>query len=98
VNIAGVLVHAYPGKTESVKAELQALEGVELHHVTDDGRFIVTVEDAGDTLCDDTIVALEKLPGIASAALTYHYSEPEESNLSARLADVSAGPSKELVS
>ncbi len=82
MNIAGVLVHAYPGEQDTVRAALETMEGVEVHHETDDGRFVVTVEDSGDTLADDTILALNRVPGVVSAALAYHNFEPGAPNTS----------------
>ncbi len=92
MNIAGVLIHAYPGATETARAALQTLEGVELHHETPDGRFIVTVEDGENACCDDTILALANTPGVASAALVYHSFESENLNASAELAATPASP------
>ena len=83
MNIAGILIHAYPGKGETVRSALEAIEGVEVHHQTDDGRFIVTVEDAGDTSSGDTVLALHNVPGVACASLAYHSFEPENANTSA---------------
>ncbi len=79
MNIAGVLIHAYPGKQGAVRATLETLAGVELHHETPDGRFIVTVEDEADTSCDTTIMQLQRMPGIAAATLAYHNFEPDNS-------------------
>ncbi len=83
MNIAGVLVHAFPGKRETARAALRALDGVEVHHETDDGRFIVTVEDGENSCCDDTVLALHNTPGVASAALVYHSFEAEDIDASA---------------
>ncbi|GBE43727.1 MAG TPA: nitrate reductase [Rhizobiales bacterium] len=80
MTIAGILIHAYPGHAETVRAMLVETQGVELHHETGDGRFIITVEDAGDTRCDDTVLALQRIPGVASASLAYHNFEPEDIN------------------
>ena len=77
MNIAGVLIHAYPGKQAHVRASLEELPGVELHHETPDGRFIVTVEDDAETSCDATIMQLQRTSGVAAATLAYHNFEPE---------------------
>ena len=90
MNIAGILVHAYPGERDTVRIALRALDGVEVHHETDDGRFIVTVVDTESTRCDDTVLALHHTPGVATAALAYHSFEPEETNASVALAASSA--------
>ncbi len=87
MNIAGVLVHAYPGKQTRVRAALKELPGVELHHETPDGRFIVTVEDAADISCDTTIMDLQRMPGIAAATLAYHNFEPAPTPVSSMRID-----------
>ena len=46
-NICGVLVHVKPERRYEVRATLAAISGVEVHTLTDDGRMVVTVEDAG---------------------------------------------------
>ena len=92
MNIAGVLVHAYPGQSDTARAALADFTGIEVHHETDDERFIITITDTADACCDDTIMALQNAPGIASATLTYHSFEPEDPNQeSAGPAAVTAG-------
>ena len=90
MNIAGILVSAYPGEQDTARAALKAMEGVEMHHETDDGRFIVTVEDTESSRCDDTVLALHNTKGVASAALAYHSFEPQDINASVELAPASA--------
>ena len=45
MNINGLLVHANPERISDVAEQLAALAGVEVHEMTKDGRFVVTVED-----------------------------------------------------
>lgn len=92
MNIAGVLIHAYPGQNDKAREALSILEGVEVHHETDDGRFIVTVEDGEDSRCDDIVLDLHNTPGVASAALVYHNFESENTNVSPNQAAPSASP------
>ena len=95
MNIAGILVHAYPDTQDKVRATLGAMGGVELHHETDDGRFIITVEDTDNVSCDDTIVALDGAPGIASTTLAYHSFEPDLTPANSELAAVPASQFEE---
>jgi len=74
--IASAVVHAMPGRREAVHGQLKALPGVEIHAETGDGRFLVTVEDAGGARASDTIVALHRIEGVLSAAMIYQHSEP----------------------
>ncbi len=75
VNIAGVLVHARPSDREAVRQSLAELPGVAVHAATEDGRLIITVEDEGDTCAADTLLAVDKVHGVLSAALVYHHFE-----------------------
>lgn len=78
MDIASAIVNAVPGRREAVRAALRALNGVEIHAETPDGRFIVTVEDTAQTTAADTIVELHRLDGVLSAAMVYQYSGREE--------------------
>lgn len=78
MNICGVLIHAHPGKGAEVAAAIERLDGAELHQRVPHGRMVVTVEDTEEHSAGDTVLALHRLPGVLSAALVYHYFEPEE--------------------
>jgi nitrate reductase NapD len=75
VNITGILVSAQPGQAERLRAELTAMPGVEVHAVTPEGRMVVTVEKATDREMTEAFDALNRLPGVLSAALVYHHDE-----------------------
>ena len=77
MNIAGVLVHSRPEKVEQVVATLAELPGLELHHRTDDGRLVVTVEDTDTSLASEVLLDLHRQPGVLSATLVYHHFEPD---------------------
>lgn len=80
MNVAGVLVHATPAKLDEVRRALAALPGVEIHAATDDGRLVVTVEDALIP-ASDTVMALHRLDGVLSVALVYHHFDPAPETL-----------------
>ena len=73
-SICGVLVHARPEQTDAIQERLLALPGVEIHAVTEDGRVIVTVEGDETTGAGDTLIQMQNLDGVLSAALVYQYS------------------------
>jgi nitrate reductase NapD len=75
VNITGILVSAQPGQAERLRAELTAMAGVEVHAVTPEGRMVVTVERATDREMTEAFDAINRLPGVLSAALVYHHDE-----------------------
>lgn len=77
MNINGILVHANPDKTEDVERRLEALIGVEVHERTDDGRFVITVEDVDGVDPGDTILEIHRMEGVLSAVLVFHHMEEE---------------------
>ena len=48
MSITGLVIHAAPQNTASVQAAIEALDGTEVHKVTDDGRMVVTVDNPDD--------------------------------------------------
>lgn len=79
-NISSVILGVSPADTAAVSSQLQALAGVEVHAVADDGRMIVTIESASDSATVDTFEAIRLMPGVLSASLVYHQyeSDPDE--------------------
>lgn len=61
-----------------VAKRLAAIAGVEVHARTADNRLIVTVEEMGDALVADTLVGLDRVEGVLSAAMVYQHSEATE--------------------
>jgi len=78
MNIAGVVVHARPGQGELVEKRLVEIPGVEVHARTEDHRMIVTVEEQGDNFVADTLVRLDRVEGVLSAAMVYQHCEAIE--------------------
>jgi len=72
MNISGILVHAQPQKISKVQAALTALDGVEVHGRSEDGRLVVTIEDDDDSQAADTMLKMHRLEGVLSATLVYH--------------------------
>jgi nitrate reductase NapD len=75
MNISGVLVHAYPEKVTSVSHKLDEMQGIEVHASTDEGKIVVTVEQADDGSLADTVLNLQDMPGVLSASMIYHHFE-----------------------
>lgn len=80
MNISSAIVHARPGHADVVRAQIAALDGVEAHAETPEGKFIVTLESESDADTVATYEHLSRLDGVMSAALVYHHCEsnPEE--------------------
>lgn len=75
MNICGCLVHVAPAYVESAAQRIEAFEGAEIHGRSEDGRFVVVVEDTADRLASETIMALHQVPGVVSLTLTFHHFE-----------------------
>jgi nitrate reductase NapD len=77
MNICSLVVHARPEQLGAVQAGLEAMPGVEVHGRSDDGKLVVTVEDAGETLASDSVMAIQNVSGVLNAVLIYHYGGDE---------------------
>ncbi len=79
-NICGVLVHARRDHAGEVAKGIEEFAGAEVHHVTDDDRLIVTVEDVPEWPASETLTALHDVPYVMSVSLVYHEKceEPDE--------------------
>lgn len=75
MNISGVLVKAYPEHLPSIEKVLITMEGVEVHGNNQDGRIVITVEDDTANNITDTLVQIQDVPGVLSAAMIYHQFE-----------------------
>ena len=64
-----------PQKLTSASAEIAAIEGVEVHAQTPDGRIVIVVEDTLARFASETIMALHQVSGVISLTLTYHHFE-----------------------
>jgi nitrate reductase NapD len=72
-NICGVLVHVRPELRHQVHEALTGIAGVEVHTMTDDGRMVVTVEDADGVWAGAKITSFSDIQGVLSVALAYHH-------------------------
>ena len=74
MNLCSVIVHARPEKISQVETTLTELPGVEVHGgAEDEGKLIVTVEDAEEITAADTMMSFNDIDGVISAILVYHY-------------------------
>jgi len=78
LNICGVLVHVQPERREAARCGLLALPGVEIHQEAEDGRLVITIEDADGAPAAFTLSKLHEIEGVASAALVYHHCETDD--------------------
>jgi len=75
MNICGCLAHVVPDQAEAAAVAMKETPGVEVHAKSEDGRFVVVVEDTPSRLASETIMDLHQIPGVISLTLTYHHFE-----------------------
>ena len=75
MNICGCLLHVAPAALSDARPQIVAMEGVEIHAGTEDGRLVVVVEDTATRTASDSIMALHQIPGVLSLTLNYHHFE-----------------------
>jgi len=73
MNICSLVVHARPERLGGVQTDLQAMPGVEIHGQSEDGKLVVTVEDEGESLASESVLAIQNISGVINAVLIYHY-------------------------
>ncbi|KIO36740.1 chaperone NapD [Shewanella sp. cp20] len=77
-HVTSLVVHAAPGKVEQITADIDALVGADIHAITDEGKFIITLEGATQGAILDNVEAINALSGVLSSSLVYHQVEPLE--------------------
>ena len=75
MNISRALVKAYPEHLLSIDNVLTTLAGAEVHVNNKDCRIVITVEDKTANNISDTLVQIQDVPGVLSAAMIYHQFE-----------------------
>ncbi|MET1410957.1 chaperone NapD [Roseibium sp. HPY-6] len=75
MNICGCLVHASNHSVDTVRDQINSLNGVEIHADGEDGRLVVVVEDTPEKVASELIMELHQIPGVISVTLTYHHFE-----------------------
>lgn len=74
-NICGVLVRVRPECMALIHGDLMAMDGVEVHRTTPDGRMVITVEDTVEEWAGQIITRIPTFDGVLSATLIYHHCE-----------------------
>jgi nitrate reductase NapD len=72
-----VIVIPHPERIEAVRRSLLAMEGIELHAVSPEGKMIVTLETSGDRETTDLYETISLLDGVLSASMVFHQKESD---------------------
>lgn len=75
MSLAGVVVRTRPVSIEAVRQRIGQLAGVEVHAVSPDGRWVVTIEGDDRRQVADMLYQLDRLQGVLSASLVYEHSD-----------------------
>ena len=76
LHISSLLVHARPAELERVRAELAALDGVEVHGASPHGKLVVTLETLSEGGIVERLATIRDLKGVLSTVLVFHQVEP----------------------
>ncbi len=77
MNISSAILYVAPARIDEVCALLGAMPGVEIHARSDAGKVVVTLEEDDTGAAADRYAALHGVPGVASVAMVYQYSDDE---------------------
>lgn len=77
-DITGVVVRAKPEQLDPIRMQLNALRGVEVHAVNENGNMVVTIEEqGGEKIALDTLSQINQIPGVLATTLVYHHTGEE---------------------
>ena len=77
MNISSAILHVAPQRFDEARGALLAMSGVEIHAESPEGKMIVVLEDDDLEAAANKYVALHGIPGVASVAMVYQYSDDE---------------------
>jgi len=75
VHISSMVVLASPDGLQSVKDNIDALEGVEIHGESESGKLVVVLESDSQTHITDVIEKINNFRHVLNTSLVYHQIE-----------------------
>ena len=81
MNIVSLVLRVRPETRPEAETALHALPGVECHHMSDDGRLVVTVEDLPGAAMSETLIAIHRVPQVLAATLAYEHTDDSISTI-----------------
>ena len=76
LHMAGLLVHAAPGRANDVAARISRLAGAAVHAAAPNGKLVVTLESERSADILERLVDIQKMAGVFSAVLVSEHNEP----------------------
>jgi nitrate reductase NapD len=77
MNISSAILHVVPARMAEAREALLKLPGLEIHAESPEGKMVVVLEDDDLEVAANKYVALHGMPGVASVAMVYQYSDDE---------------------
>ncbi|MFT5704883.1 MAG: nitrate reductase NapD [Shewanella sp.] len=77
-HVTSLVVHAASASISQVERQIRALEGADIHAVTYQGKFVITLEGDTQRSILDNVEAINALEGVLNSSLIYHQVEPIE--------------------
>jgi len=75
VELAGIIVSAFPKDLDTIRSQLTSLSGVEVHHATPDGHLIVTIEQSTHQQLSADLSTIQDIANLLSLSMVYQYSD-----------------------
>ena len=85
IHISSMVVHARPEHLQSVKDQILALPGAEIHGESENGKLVVVLETQNQGFITDIIETISKLDNVLNTALVYHQIEYADSSRNDRI-------------
>ena len=88
MNLSGILIISTPSEIDTLIDSLNAMPGVEVHHIDRENSKLIVVQEAEAVHKEvDGLKKIKKLPGIVLAEMVYHYLAEDESLAPEKLPD-----------
>lgn len=88
MNLSGILIITTPSEIDKLIDELNAMSGIEVHHIDRDSNKLIIVQEA-ESIHDEVngLKLIKKLSGIVLAEMVYHYIADDKSLSPEKLPD-----------
>ena len=80
MNVSSIVVKTDPENMQNVMDNINAIELCEVHFNDDKGKIVVTIEGENIVEQMERMKKIQALPNVASANLSYSYTEEEVAN------------------
>lgn len=75
LHISSLIVHGKTIRKAEIAAAINTLPGAEIHAISEQGKFVVTLETASEAEIISHIDHINRIDGVLSTVLVYHHWE-----------------------